>query len=330
MLTQKSNIGLDIGVSSIKLVELLPISKTENKYKLLNFSLQPIINKKEEALAEIINKAKSKNKFVNIAISGEPVIVRLITLPRMSQKELNDSLKFEAEKYIPFNINEVEIQAQILKEKASDNKMQVLLAAAKKKNIEELVSLITGTGANINIIDVNSFAIYNAFEFSHPEFKETCLLLNIGAKSSNINILEEGALNFCRDIFIGGEAFTQTLANTFGLDQAKAENLKRNPQEKKQEVLDAIRPVLFNLKSELSSSIDYFESQTEKKINKIYLSGGGACSLDLNNFFKENFDIEVEIWDVLSVIDIDPALDAKELKRIKCQLVTAVGLALRS
>jgi len=330
MFNPKSNIGLDIGAYSIKLIKLLPLSGKEKKFKLINFISQPLMDKKkEEILAEVVVGAEIKNRHVNICMGGEPVIVRLITMPKMKPEELKSSLKFEAEKYIPFNIEEVQIQSQILKDNLKDNKMQVLVAAAKKKNIEALVGLVNGAGIKPKIIDVDSFALYNAYEFNHAGLKETQLLLNIGAKVTNIDILEEGILAFSRDVFIAGDTFTQQLMKGFGLDKTEAEALKKDPKDKKQQVLENLKPALSNLKDEVSSSIDYFESQSEKKIRKIGLSGGSAYLAGLSDFFKENFEIEVEIWDPLAAIEKEPSVDVEKLNKIKSQFAISVGLALR-
>lgn len=331
MFSPKPNIGLDIGTYSIKLIELLPLAGKERKFKLVNFLSQPLMDrKKEEVLAEVVAGAGIKNRRVNICIGGEPVIVRLITIPKMSPEELKSSLKFEAEKYIPFNIEEVEMQAQILKDDLKDNKMQVLVAAAKKKNVEALINLVTGADIKPKIIDVDSFALYNAYEVNHTGLKETHLLLNIGAKVTNIDILEEGILSFSRDVFMGGETFTQQLRKSFGLDEAEAEALKKDPKDKKQQVLESLKPVLFNLKNEVSSSIDYFESQSQKKVSKIGLSGESAYLIGLSDFFKENFEVETEIWDPVAAIEKAPFIDTEELDKAKAQFAISVGLALRS
>ncbi len=330
MFNSKSNIGLDIGTYSIKLIELLPLSRKEGKFKLVNFVSQPLMDKKkEEVLAEVVAGAEIKNRPVNICMGGESVIVRVITMPKMNPEELKSSLKFEAEKYIPFNIEEVQIQSQILKDNLKDNKMQVLVAAAKKKNIEGLVSLVAGAGIKPKIIDVDCFALYNAYEVNHTGLKETQLLLNIGAKVTNIDILEEGVLGFSRDVFIGGDTFTQQLMKGFGLDEVKAEALKKDPKDKKQQVLENLKPALSNLKDEVSSSIDYFESQSEKKIRKIALSGGSAYLSGLGEFFKENFGVEVEVWDPLAAIEKEPSTLPEKLNKIKSQFAISVGLALR-
>jgi type IV pilus assembly protein PilM len=330
MFDPKSNIGIDIGTSSIKLVELSAPVKNDKRFKLVNFFSYPINKKKEEVLANVVTEYKIRNRFVNIAISGESVIVRLINMPKMSREELNKSLRFEAEKYIPFDIEEVELQAQILREKIKDNKMQVLLAAAKKKNIEALINLVINAGLRPKIIDVESFALYNAFEFNHPGLKETCLLLNVGAGITNINILEEGALSLSRDVFMGGKIFTQELMRTFGLGEPEAESLKKDPQDKKNEVLEALKPTLFNLKNEVGSSIDYFESQSERKVDKIYLSGGSSYLLGLADLLRESFEVKVELWDPLVSFERDIQLKKEQLNKSKGEFVIAVGLALRN
>lgn len=329
MLAQRTNIGIDIGNSSIKLVELLPLRK-EKKFKLLNFVSQPVSAKnKGEVLTEIAAKLKLKNKFVNVAMGGESVIVRLITIPKMSKEELKSSLRFEAEKFIPFDIKDVEMQTHVLEDNLKDNKMRVLLAAVKNKDIEALVNVLIGAGLNPMVIDVESFALCNAYEVNHPNLKETCLLLNVGERFSNINIIEEGVISFSRDVLIGGNDFTQQIMKTFELEYKEAEKLKIEPKDKSAEVLKVLETGFLNLKDEIGSSLDYFESQSQKKVNKIYISGGSASLLGLSEFLKENFEIEVEIWDVTAVMEKDASIDLNELNKVKSQLAAATGLALR-
>lgn len=329
MLIQRTNIGIDMGTSGIKVVELLPLRK-EKKFKLLNFISKPLSGKsKEETLTELIAQLKLKNKLVNVAIGGEAVIVRLITVPKMSREELRSSLRFEAEKFIPFDIKEVELQTQILDDNLKDNKMKVLLVAVKNKDIETMVNLVIKSGLNPRVIDVESFALYNAYEVNHLNVKESCLLLNIGEKFSNINIIEEGTMNFSRDVLIGGNNFTHQLMKTFSLQYSEAEKLKMEPKDKSVEVFGTFETVLLNLKDEIASSLDYFESQSQKKVTKIYLSGGSASLAGLSEFLKENFEVEVEMWDVTAAMEKDASLDLNELDKVKRQLVIATGLALR-
>lgn len=330
MLAQKTSIGIDIGSSSIKLVEIFALRK-EKKFKLLNFASEPLAGRsKEDALVEMTAKLKLKNKFVNVAMGGESVIVRLITIPKMNKEELKSSLRFEAEKFIPFDIKDVEMQTQVLEDNLKDNKMKVLLAAVKSKDIEALVNLIFKAGLNPKILDVESFALYNAYEAGHCNLKETCLLLNIGERFSNINIVEEGAMSFSRDVLIGGGNFTREIMKAFAVEYKEAEKLKIEPKDKSVEISKILETGFLNLKDEIGSSLDYFESQSQKKVNKIYLGGGSASLPGLSEFLKENFEIEVEIWDVTAVMEKDASVDLNELNKIKSQLAIAAGLALRS
>lgn len=326
----KANIGLDIGSQSIKLVELTPSKKAGKTIGLLNLFHQPIAGNFEESLQKVINVSGIKNKPVNTALGGEAVIVRLINVPEMSDKELNESLKFEAEKYIPFNLAETVLQGQVLRRNLPDNKMQILLTAVKNKSIEDLISLLNRLSLKLNIIDVESFALYNAFEFNHPLHKETALLLNIGARILNINILRGGKLSFCRDVFLGGEIFTKQIMKNLVISENEAEKLKREPSGKKEEILESLKHLFSNLKNEISFSIDYFESQNEEKVRKIYVSGGSAGFFALKDFFDKDIELEMEEWDPLSVFERGPAINSKIIEADKAMFAIAVGLALRS
>lgn len=326
----KSSIGLDIGSCGIKLVELTSPQKAGKRIRLLNLFYQPISGNLEENLQKAIDAAGIKNRLVNTAIGGEAVIVRLINVPEMSDKELNESLKFEAEKYIPFNLAETVLQGQVLRRNLPDNKMQILLTAVKNKSIEDLISLLNKLSLKPNIIDVESFALYNAFEFNHPSHKETSLLLNIGAKIISINILRGGMLSFSRDVFSGGEVFTKQIMKNLVISENEAEKLKREPADKKEEILESLKHLFANLKNEISFSIDYFESQNEEKVHKIYVSGGSAVFFALKDFFDKDVELETQEWDPLAVFERSPAANNAELEKNKAMFAIAVGLALRS
>lgn len=293
--------GLDIGSSTLKLIKLRFLKDT---VELCSFRLEPLPADLVSVLKEIAQSEEVKR--LNLSVSGPSVIIRYTTFPRMSSDELRQSLRFETENLIPFPIGEVNLDSYILKEDLPDNKMLVLLVAVKKDFIEQRLKLIEEAGLKANIIDIDSIAIINAFNFNYPSqgdnWKNKAIaLLNIGANLSNLNILEDGIPRLSRDIHIAGNNFNQS----------------------------PVESVLTNLANEIRTSFDYYESQGALSVNKIFLSGGGSKFVGLKDTLANLIGIEVGYWDPLSKINIPDHFDLEKIKGLSGQLAVAVGLALR-
>lgn len=336
-LKEKFSFGLDIGSYTAKLVIL---ESGEDKTELCDFYLEPTQPELAAALKGIVQYLAKKNIYsinkckMNISLSGSSIIIRYVSFPKMNSDELRQSLKFEAQKYIPFSIEEVNLDSYILRENLPDNKMLVMLAAAKKELINKRLEVIKGAGMKINIIDIDSLALINAFNFNYFQDNslktKTIALLNIGAVLSNINILENGMPGLSRDIQIGSNNFTQKIQDLLGIDYKSAEEIKLKPcEEKLAKVSSAVESVLSNLAREIRVSFDYYESQSTSSVAKIFLSGGGSRFLGLKDMLANLLGIEVEYWDPLAKINISADIDSQKTKSISGQLAVAVGLALR-
>jgi len=325
-----SSIGLDIGTSTVKLVEL-KVLKDKDIVELVRFDLEPI-----QADSTPLLKKISPSQSITISVSGISTVIRYIDFPRMNEDELKQALKFEAQKFIPFPINEVNLDSHILKEGLSDSKMLVLVAAVKKDFITQRLKLIQEAGIKTDIIDLDSLALVNAFNFSYSEEERKDLknkaiaLLNIGASMSNLNILENGLPVLSRDIYAAGNNITQKIQDIFSIDAKSAEELKLNiDKERMDKVVTAVESVLSDLAKELRVSFDYYESQNSSSVVKILLSGGGSKFSGLKDMLANLLSIEVEYWDPLKQISIPDSFDCKQLKELSSQFAVAVGLALR-
>ncbi len=323
-------LGIDIGTHTIKAVKL-KIAK-DNKASICDYYLEPIQMDLEQVLKKISTASQVKNAVVSV--SGLSVILRYIDFPKMNDAELRQALKFEAQKHIPFSLNEVNLDGYILNSSLPDNKMLVLLAAAKKDFINQRVKVVEGSGLFINLIDIDSLAVINAFLFNYGQQEnvktKTVALLNIGSAFSNLNILESGVPRLSRDIHIGGSNITQRIADATGENFKVAEELKINSAIKKaKDFAAAIDLVLSNLASEVRTSFDYYESQSASSVEKIFLSGGGSLLAGLKEKLSSYIGIEVEIWDTFSQISTENITETDKLKEKAAQLAVATGLALR-
>jgi type IV pilus assembly protein PilM len=322
------SVGLDIGNSSIKLVKL---KFTQDTVELCAYDLEPAQVNLDVVLKKL---AQTHNiNSVTTSVSGPSSIIRYVNFPQMELDELKQSLKFEAQKYIPFSITDVNFDSSILKTGLPDKKMAVMLAAVKKEFITQRLKIMEKSGLSPAKINIDSIAIMNAFNFNYPQDTatehKTVALLNIGAAQTNLNILEGALPRLSRDINIAGNTFTQKLAEIFGVDFKAAEKLKLNPdKESADKIKFALESVLANLATEIRVSFDYYESQSSSSVVKIYLGGGAS----LGDGFKEKLagmlDIGVEYWDPLKKITIPENIDSQKVKALSAQLTVAAGLAL--
>lgn len=323
------SLGLDIGTSAIKLVELKFL---EDTVELARFNLEPMQADLSSQLKRIASSCA-----INISVSGAQTVIRYIDFPRMNADELKQALKFEAQKYIPFALNEINLDSYILKEDLPDNKMLVLVAAVKKEFINQRLKLIQEAGLKTNIVDLDSLALINAFNFSYAKEEDadtknkTIVLLNIGASMSNLNILENGQPVLSRDIYIAGNELTGKIQDATGIDLKSGEELKPESDKEKlnKEAVTAAESAISDLAKEIRISFDFYESQSASSVRKIFLSGGGSKFTGLKDMLANLLSIEVEYWEPLRRISIADNIDSQEAKELSAQLAVAVGLALR-
>jgi len=326
---EKISFGLDIGASAVKFAKLRFLKES---IELTGFSVEAT----QVDVASVVKKIMQPHNAgkVNISVSGPAAIIRYVSFPRMQKQELEQSLKFEAQKHIPFSVNEVNLDAHILKEDLPDNKMMVLVAAAKQEMVNQRLKLIEEAGLKARLIDVDSIALMNSFNFNYADEEnlknKTIALVTIGTVQSSVNILENGVPRLSRDIQLAGNHFTQKIAEAFGLDFKEAEKLKCSLQaEKLARATQAVETTLSNLAREIRVSFDYYESQSASSVEKIFLSGGGSKFAGLKESLAGILTIEVEYWDPLRKIIIADTVDAEKVKQSSSQLAVAVGLALR-
>lgn len=324
-------VGLDIGTQAIKMVRL---RLTKDEAILCSFEMEPVKLGPEGVLKKI--KEAHPAETVNISVSGPQTVIRYASFPKMNAQELRQSLKFEAQKHIPFSVSEVNLDGYILRDDLADNKMLVLIAAAKKELVESRLRLAESVNLPVNLVDMDSIALVNAFIFNNPpensaEHKAVALL-NIGAAVSNLNILEGGFPCLSRDMHIASNTFTQKIMDIFELDFDAADKLKIGPEAEAatmNKINAAVESVLSNIANEIRTSFDYYESQSASSVVKIFLSGGGSRFRGLKDMLSRLLGIEVEYWDPLKRLRLDEGLGADKAKEASGQLAVAVGLALR-
>lgn len=335
----KSAIGLDIGSGYLKIVQL---KDTKGGYELELFdmlSLPPelivdgsIIDSLRlvDSLKELARKAKIKSKDVVISLaSHSSVIIKRVALPNMSEEELYESLKFEAEQYIPFDIEDVNLDFQILGPKEEPGQMDVILVAVKRDIIDEYLSVIKESGFNCRIVDINSFALENIYEVNYEiESGKNVVLVNIGASTINMNILKGGTSVFTRDSAVGSNLHTEVLQREFNLTYDVAERLKRGETVENvspQDAFSVMELASEEIIGEVNRSLEYFHEE----INEVVLSGGGALVKDFPKLLAEKIGVETKIMQPFKNIKIPRKFDMTYIEEVAPILSIAAGLALR-
>jgi type IV pilus assembly protein PilM len=345
----KQCVGLDIGSSAIKVVELKPMSKGDKKYQLLSLGIEPLSPEvivdgtimDAVSVIDAIERACQENKVkgmeIATGVSGNPVIIRKISLPLMSPEELSESIQWEAEQYIPFDIEEVNIGYEILEGTKSHEHgtMDVILAAVKKDKINDYTSVIKQAGKSPMVVDVDAFALFNSFETNYPEeLNKTVALINIGANVMNINITQNGISVFWRDTTIGGSQYTEAVQKELNLSFQQAENLKKGIEIdgiSPDRVVPIINSVSETILTEIQRTFEFFQTQSNRDhMDKVVLAGGAARTIGFDQMVSERFGTPVEIFNPFRSISFNPKdFDPDFLLEIGPSMVVAVGLAMR-
>ena len=344
MFGSKGIVGLDIGSSYIKAVQL---KETRSGYELELFDSLPISPelivegsiidaiRVTESLRELVRKAKIKAKDAVIAISGHSsVIIKRISLPEMSEEELSESIKFEAEQYVPFDIEDVNLDFQILGPKEEPGQMDVILVAVKKEVINDYVSVVKEAGLNTAIVDVDAFALENMYGINYEiEAGKNVALVNIGASTINMNILKGGVSVFTRDSSVGSNIHTDALQKEFSISYEEAERLKRGEPVEKVRPEDAYSLIMnssSDIFSEVTRSVDYFKSSTlQAEVREVILSGGCALIKGFPDTLSEKIGIPVKLAEPFRNITIPKKFDLSYIEETAPIAAIAVGLATR-
>src|SRR3954469_19480782 len=317
----KAVVGLDIGSSAVKAVELRPVGK---KFRVAAFGAEPvppdsivdgaIIDGAAVAHAIrrlFLNKA-FKTADVAASLSGNAVIVKKISLPVMTASELAESIYWEAEQYIPFDIQDVNIDYQILDSGAGGEggTMDVLLVAAKKEKIADYTGVISQAGRTPIIVDVDAFALQNAYELNYGfDAGAVIVLMNAGASAININIVVNAQSVFTRDVSLGGNAYTEAVQRELTLPFESAELVKKGfPVDGAtfEDVVPVLRAMTENVLLEVQKTFDFFKATASTdRIDRIMLSGGASRVEGFADTLQERFGTHVEMFDPFRKVTLD-------------------------
>jgi type IV pilus assembly protein PilM len=337
-------IGLDIGSRTIKLGEVL---EKKDRRILKRFGMAELpqnaivegrIKEPEvvaNAIKDLVADLNAKEQNVATSISGYSVIIKKIVVGKMSDEELAENIQYEAEQYIPFDVQDVNMDFHVLGEhEASPNQMNVMLVAAKEDVINEYLDVVDMAGLNPCVLDVDVFVLERIFENSYLPEEKSVALVDVGANKLNVNIVKNNVSAFTRDVGVGGEEITREIATQFGCSFEDAEEIKlgkATDKVPKKELQDIITAFVANWCGEIRRVIDfYYSTFPDETIEQILLSGGAPQTPGFVERLADETSIKVEMFDPFVALEInDKDHDVDYLKRIAPQASICMGLASR-
>jgi type IV pilus assembly protein PilM len=344
---KKGVVGVDIGSSAVKAVEVKAGGKGGDEFQLLNIGIEPLPPEAIvdgaimdsgaviDAMQRLFQTSKIKTQEVATSVSGNAVIVKKISLPQMSNDELAESIHWEAEQYIPFDIQDVALDYEVIDGGGGGGNMDVLLVAVKKDKISDYTSAISQAGKTCQVVDVDVFALQNCYEVNYgTDPGRVVALLNIGASIMNINIIKGSTSIFNRDIAVGGNQYTDAIQKDLNLSFDQAEAMKRGERVEgaaPENLHPIIQAVSENIALEIQKTFDFFRAtSSEDRIDRILLSGGTAKIQGLRDLLADRFEAGVELMNPFNSVTYNPKdFDPDFINDIGPSAAIAVGLAVR-
>jgi type IV pilus assembly protein PilM len=344
-------VGVDIGASGIKVCQLKESRKGLGLLRLgfVPLGAQAIVDGQVmdqaaviDALQRAFSEAKIRQKECAVSVSGQSVIIRKITIPMMSDAQLEEQIQWEAEQHIPFDIKDVQVDYQVLRKRPETSQMDLLLVAAKRDQIEDYAQLARNAKLKPVVCDIDAFTVQNLFEYSRGlPGDQTIALINVGASLSSLNIISNGVSAFTREIANGGNVITEEIQRQLSVPFDQAEAYKcggpADPNDPSragmvpQQVVQIIEAVSDSIAAEIQRSLDFYVATSgEAEISRIYVTGGTANLAALGTAIQRRSRVPVEAWAPTEKVVIEAReVDATLLQTRAAQLAVALGLALR-
>jgi type IV pilus assembly protein PilM len=346
MLFTKKNrlVGLDIGSRTIKVSEISGVKKgdklTLKKFGIIDIPRGAIeegsIKKPEEiadAIKQLFKAYDIREHNVAVSIGGYSVIVKKINVQSMTEEQLHETIQFEAEQYIPFDINDVNIDFQILGHN-DNNRMNLLLVAAKKEMVQGYISLLEMANLNPCVIDVDAFALQNIFEINYEPKNDNVALIDIGASKTSLNILKGEDSVFMRDVSLGCDQINQKIVNLIDCTNDEAEQIKLSKETDRispEDLAEIVTTVVGDWSNEIQRALEFFYSTyPDDHIKTILLGGGGGNIKEFKQLLANETTAKVETIDPFKAFQLDKnKFDSSYIKQIAPQAAICMGLATR-
>lgn len=330
---KNSILGVDIGTSNIKIAQVShgdqPILDTygivNSPYQLAGKSDEVIISQVAKMLKTLAEKANVTTNRCVLSLPNSAVFTSVIQLPKMNEKELSSAVEFEAKKYVPLQLSDIDLSWTTISQSADDKTLNILLTAVPKQVTANYIKVFSLAGFEPEVGEIEALALIRALVGSAPV---SCVIIDIGARSTGLNIIEKGFLRLSRNLNLGGDTITTKISQSLNISPARAEQFKKDFGVSGTAFIpETIRPILNLIKTEVRQLLTIYQSKNEK-IDKIILVGGGANLPSISGFF-DDLGIPVELGAPLKSVGYNQSL-APVLKRYSLSLPIAIGLALRN
>jgi type IV pilus assembly protein PilM len=341
----KKLIGLDIGSANIKMAEMTVSRRTAT---LENFVIRPTPARAvqggeisdpgaiSETIKGMVDVLKTKRKAAAVGLWGTSVITKRIAIPRMDEKLVGGQIRWEAEQYIPFDINEVNIDFSVLKSfQSTPENMDILLVAARQDVAVLYQDIVQSSGLQCTVVDVSGFALANCYLKNWGAQKgQTVALMNIGSLITNFVVIENGEIVFCRDIPVGGQTYTSEIQKAMGISLEEAETMKISActgQPAPEEVVRVITSTHEAIGEEVQSSLDFFVNTTPGlPVQQCFVTGGASRTSGLVNHLGQQTKMNFQIFDPFRSVEINTkTLTPSFISEVRDFAATAVGLGMR-
>lgn len=341
LLSGENAVGLSIGTSSIKLVEL---KKAGKGWKLLHFGVvqlpDEVINNREisntvavvDSIRSLVTQLRLKTKSVCISLSGPAVIVKKFQVEVPNKKDLQDSVFWEAEQYLPFDVSEVVMDFQVISG-AKEARTEVLLVAVKRSVLDSYMACVQDAGLKCKVADIDYFALAHVFEANYPANpSEAVAVVDIGAAAMKMSVLQSGVPIFTKDSALGGRTATQEIQKALGIPYADAEALKTGTQGMPQEVSELLGVMAENTASEIKRALDFYNaSSIGAPVSSVLLCGGGSKIANLSRIVEDKLGLPTQMLNPFNGVSYDPAVFSPDyLASIGPVAAVPIGLAIRA
>lgn len=343
--SRRSTVALDVGSNIVKCVR---VDHSGERPRVTNFAMVDLLPEAIvegeimdrdmviDAVRECLGRAEITDDNVVSAIGGRSVIVKKILMDQMDEEDAKEAILWEAEQHVPFDIDDICLDFQIVRQDVGANQMEVLLVAAKKETIQSHADLLRDAELKPQIIDVDAFAVQNCWESGQGGPSEDVVgLVNIGADVTSICIMQNGVPYFTRDLAVGANRFVEEIQKEFGVGLDEARELTEHPEKSDEVDAERLSTVLNAVADDISTGIERSlsflrTSGDAESIDRVVLSGGGSRFPGLAEFLEQRHEVEVEHSDPFDAIDYDPETFAEyETEEIGPLLAVSLGLALR-
>lgn len=334
-------VGVDIGSSLIKIIAVEGFPKKPKVAKFVMEHIEPhvivdgeVMDKEIviDTIKRLMEKSGISDNEVIASIPSRDVIVKKIKMAKMKETEAAEQIKWEAEQYIPYGIEDVVLDFQILNPDVGENMMEVLLVGAKKDSVDSRLMLLRDAGLNPSVFEIPIFAIQNIYEFNYGVDSKLLIgHIHIGAQFTSISYVQGAINHFTREITTAVNTLIQAIQREIGVNRERALNMiigKSTEDVDQFAFKNAFQSFLDDIAVAIERVLPYLPEGFDK-LDKIILSGGGALITNLNNFLNQRFGIAVEILDPLKKFEIAPNAYEEDLKKLSPIVALPLGLTLR-